>query len=63
LAIVQIFTQSLLALVLLISIAALALAFALQPLLRDLVGGLVTLFELPFRPGDRVTSDTQGRLD
>jgi small-conductance mechanosensitive channel len=55
LVIVQIFTQSLLALVLIISIAALALAFALQPLLRELVGWLVILFERPFGLGDRIT--------
>jgi small-conductance mechanosensitive channel len=63
LVVVQIFTQSPLALVLLISIAALALAFALQPLLCDLVGGLVILFERPFRPGDRITvGDYQGEV-
>jgi small-conductance mechanosensitive channel len=55
LVIVQIFAESLLALVLLITVAALALAFASQPLLRDLVGGLVILFEHPFRLGDRIT--------
>ena len=55
LVIVEIFTQSLLALVLLITVAALALAFASQPLLRDVVGGLVILFERPFRLGDRIT--------
>jgi small-conductance mechanosensitive channel len=53
--IVQIFTQSLLALVLIITVTALAFAFASQPLLRDLVGGLVILFERPFRLGDRIT--------
>jgi small-conductance mechanosensitive channel len=63
LVIVQIFTRSLLAMVLLISIAALALAFALQPLLREFVGGLVILFERPFRLGDRITlGDHQGRV-
>jgi small-conductance mechanosensitive channel len=63
LVIVQIFTRSLLALVLLISIAALALAFALQPLLREFVGGLVILFERPFRLGDRITiGDHQGKV-
>jgi small-conductance mechanosensitive channel len=55
LVIVQIFAQSPLALFLLIAAAALALAFASQPLLRDLVGGLVILFERPFRLGDRIT--------
>jgi small-conductance mechanosensitive channel len=63
LVIVQIFTESLLALVLLITVAALALAFASQPLLRDLVGGLVILFERPFRLGDRITvGDHQGEV-
>lgn len=63
LAIVQIFTQSLLALVLLGAVAALALALASQSLLRDLVGGLVILFERPFRLGDRITvGDHQGEV-
>jgi small-conductance mechanosensitive channel len=63
LVIVQIFTESLLALVLLVTVAALALAFASQPLLRDLVGGLVILFERPFRLGDRITvGDHQGEV-
>jgi small-conductance mechanosensitive channel len=63
LAIVQIFTQSLFALALLIIVAALASAFASQPLLRDLIGGLVILFEHPFRLGDHITvGDHQGEV-
>lgn len=62
LAIVQIFTQPLFALALLIT-AALASAFASQPLLRDLAGGLVILFEHPFRLGDHITvGDHQGEV-
>jgi small-conductance mechanosensitive channel len=63
LVIVQIFTQSLLAMVLLITIAVLALAFASQPLLRDLIGGIVILFERPFQLGDRiVVGDHEGEV-
>ncbi len=63
LVIVQIFSQSMLALVLLITVAALALALASQSLLRDLIGGLVILFEHPFRLGDRITvGDHQGEV-
>ncbi len=63
LVIVQIFTHSPLAIILLITVAALALAFASQLLLRDLLGGLVILFERLFRIGDRITiGDHRGEV-
>lgn len=50
-----IFAQSLLAVVLLITIVAVAVALASQPLLRDVIGGFVILFEHPFRIGDHIS--------
>ncbi len=50
-----IFVQSMLATVALMAIVIIAAGVASQPLLRDLIGGIVILFERPFQIGDRVT--------
>ncbi len=50
-----IFVQSLLATVALMAIIIIAAGIASQPLLRDLIGGIVILFERPFQIGDRIT--------
>lgn len=50
-----IFVQSMLATVALMAMVIIAAGVASQPLLRDLIGGIVILFERPFQIGDRVT--------
>lgn len=55
LVIAGIFAHSLLAVLLLVAGVALAVGVASQPLLRDLVGGIVIVLERPFQIGDRIT--------
>lgn len=50
-----VFAESLVATVLLAALVLIGAAAALGPLLRDVVGGLVVLFERPFQIGDRVS--------
>lgn len=50
-----IFVQSMLATVALMAIVIFAAGIASQPLLRDLIAGIIILFERPFQIGDRVT--------
>jgi small-conductance mechanosensitive channel len=55
LVVAAIFAQSALAAVILVIVAMLTAGIAAQPLLRDLIGGVVILMERPFQIGDCVT--------
>ncbi|MCI0488338.1 MAG: mechanosensitive ion channel [Blastocatellia bacterium] len=49
-----IFVDSSVTVILLLAVAALAVIFASQQMLRDLMGGIAILFEKPFQLGDRI---------
>ena len=54
LVIAGLFTDTSVAIIILVAVFVLAAVFASQQLLRDFLGGLVILFERPFQIGDRI---------